>query len=137
MVQGIRQRAGGETFDRSERVGALLDWDQALSEALDYAATMTAAPARRPVSSLGSGPSPGGVEELTGRETEVLRLLATGDTNKGIAAALGLTAKTVMHHSVSIYGKLAVRGRAEATAWAFRHGLADIPSGTERTSPPS
>jgi predicted ATPase/DNA-binding CsgD family transcriptional regulator len=135
MVQEIRQRAGGETFDRWERAGALLDWDQALSEALDYAATMTAAPVRRPVSSLGSVVAPGGVDELTGRESEVLRLLATGDTNKGIAAALGLTAKTVMHHSVSIYGKLGVRGRAEATAWAFRHGLADIPSGAERTSP--
>jgi DNA-binding CsgD family transcriptional regulator len=28
-----------------------------------------------------------------------------------------------MHHSVSIYAKLRVRGRAEATAWAFRNGL--------------
>jgi DNA-binding NarL/FixJ family response regulator len=33
--------------------------------------------------------------------------------------------KTVMHHSMAIYRKLEVRGRAEATAWAFRHGLAD------------
>jgi DNA-binding NarL/FixJ family response regulator len=33
--------------------------------------------------------------------------------------------KTVMHHSVAIYRKLGVRGRAEATAWAFRHGLVE------------
>jgi DNA-binding CsgD family transcriptional regulator len=33
-----------------------------------------------------------------------------------------------MHHSVSIYGKIGVRGRAEATAWAYRHGLIDEPA---------
>jgi DNA-binding CsgD family transcriptional regulator/predicted ATPase len=60
---------------------------------------------------------------LSPREREVLRLLAEGESNKQIATRLGLSAKTVMHHSVSIYRKLAVRGRAEATAYAYRGGL--------------
>ncbi|TDN91597.1 LuxR C-terminal-related transcriptional regulator [Microbacterium sp. BK668] len=60
---------------------------------------------------------------LSPREREVLRLLAEGESNKQIATHLGLSVKTVMHHSVSIYRKLAVRGRAEAAAYAYRGGL--------------
>ncbi len=54
----------------------------------------------------------------------MLTALATGRTNREIADLLGMSAKTVMHHSVAIYRKLGVRGRAAATAWAYRHGLA-------------
>jgi DNA-binding NarL/FixJ family response regulator len=63
--------------------------------------------------------------ELTQRELDVLRLIAAGGTNKDVAAALGIRPKTVMHHSVAIYRKLGVRGRAEATAYAYRNGLID------------
>lgn len=62
-------------------------------------------------------------DQLTPREQEVLDELVTGATNKEISQRLGMAPKTVMHHSVAIYRKLGVRGRAEATAWAFRHGL--------------
>nr|WP_236779068.1 LuxR C-terminal-related transcriptional regulator [Agromyces seonyuensis] len=60
---------------------------------------------------------------LTARELEVLELLADGLMNKEIAVRLGCSPKTVMHHSGSIYRKLGVRGRAEATAVAHRNGL--------------
>ena len=60
---------------------------------------------------------------VTRREGDVLALLAEGLTNKEIATRLGLSVKTVMHHSVAIYRKLDVRGRAEATAYAHRHRL--------------
>lgn len=50
--------------------------------------------------------------------------LASGRTYKEIGAELGMSAKTVMHHSAEIYRRLDVRGRGEATAWAFRHGMA-------------
>ena len=49
-------------------------------------------------------------------------------TNREIGASLGLTSKTVMHYTMSIYRKLGVRGRAEATAWAVRNGM--VPTGT-------
>jgi predicted ATPase/DNA-binding CsgD family transcriptional regulator len=69
-------------------------------------------------------PRPHDPDELTPREREVLEELVTGATNKEISHRLGMAPKTVMHHSVAIYRKLGVRGRAEATAWAFRHGIA-------------
>ena len=62
--------------------------------------------------------------DLTPREQEVLAALATGRTNREIADLLGMSAKTVMHHSVAIYRKLGVRSRAAATAWAYENGLA-------------
>lgn len=60
---------------------------------------------------------------LTPRERDVLIAMATGATNKQISTELGVSPKTVMHHSVSIYRKLGVRSRAEATAWAYKSGL--------------
>ena len=57
----------------------------------------------------------------------MLRLIAAGGTNKDVAGALGISAKTVMHHSVAIYRKLGVRGRAEATAHGYRNNLIDAP----------
>jgi len=68
-------------------------------------------------------PAPSDGAALTPREREVLQLLAEGESNKQIAQRLGLSVKTVMHHSVAIYRKLEVRGRAEATAYAYRRGL--------------
>jgi len=60
---------------------------------------------------------------LTARELEILAAIASGRTNAQIATDFFLSTKTVMHHSVSIYRKLEVRGRAEAVALAFRTGL--------------
>ncbi len=72
----------------------------------------------------GSGPRP----ELTARELEILAAIASGRTNAQIAKDLFLSAKTVMHHSTSIYRKLAVGGRAEAVALAYRTGLLRSPT---------
>ena len=61
---------------------------------------------------------------LTSREVEVLRLLAEGKSNKEIAAALVVSVPTVQRHIANIYGKIGARGRAEATAYTIRRGLA-------------
>jgi DNA-binding CsgD family transcriptional regulator len=61
---------------------------------------------------------------LSGREVEVLRLVATGRTNRAIAEELGISGKTVDRHVSNIFGKLDVSSRAAATAWAFRNGIA-------------
>ncbi len=63
---------------------------------------------------------PGG---LTPRELQVLRLVATGATNKAIAAELSLSQKTVDRHVSNIFVKLGVSSRAAATAYAYRHNL--------------
>jgi len=55
-------------------------------------------------------------EELTPRETEVLKRIATGQENREIAAALSIEEKTVKNHINSIYSKLGVNSRKEAIA---------------------
>ena len=61
---------------------------------------------------------------LTAREAEVLRHVATGQTNREIAATLSLSEKTVARHLSNIFGKIDVSSRAAATAFALREGIA-------------
>lgn len=63
------------------------------------------------------------LDRLSGRETDVLRLVAEGTTNKGIAAELGVAESTVAWHLKNIYGKLDVSNRTAALAVARRHAF--------------
>ena len=65
-------------------------------------------------------PRPAG---LTERETEVLRLLARGNTNRSIARELSISAKTVGHHVEHIYEKTGCSTRAAASLFASEHDL--------------
>jgi pimeloyl-ACP methyl ester carboxylesterase/DNA-binding CsgD family transcriptional regulator len=65
-----------------------------------------------------------GSDTLSPREIEVLRLLANGETNSQIAARLGISINTVERHVANTYRKIDARGRADATAWAIRNGVA-------------
>lgn len=74
-------------------------------------------------------PARGGAAEhgtagLTTREVEVLRLLAAGMSNGEIAGSLGLSVNTIERHVSNVYRKIDARGRADATAFAIRRGLA-------------
>jgi HD-GYP domain-containing protein (c-di-GMP phosphodiesterase class II) len=60
---------------------------------------------------------------LTSREVEVLRLVARGLSNKEIARALGVSAKTAGSHVEHIYTKIGASNRAQAALFAMRHGL--------------
>jgi ATP/maltotriose-dependent transcriptional regulator MalT len=60
---------------------------------------------------------------LTARELEVLRLIAAGHTNKGIAGKLCLSERTIDRHVGNILDKLDVPSRAAATAYAYAHKL--------------
>jgi DNA-binding CsgD family transcriptional regulator len=62
---------------------------------------------------------------LTRRELQVLRLVATGRTNRAIADELQLSEKTVARHVSNIFNKLDVSSRAAATAYAFEHRLVE------------
>ena len=64
-----------------------------------------------------------GAGQLTRRELEVLRLVATGKTNRAIADALRLSEKTVARHVSNIFTKLGLSSRAAATAHAYRNHL--------------
>jgi DNA-binding NarL/FixJ family response regulator len=62
---------------------------------------------------------------LTAREVEVLRLIATGRTNRAIAERLGISEKTIARHVSNIFTKLGLSTRAAATAYAFQHDLVE------------
>jgi DNA-binding NarL/FixJ family response regulator len=64
------------------------------------------------------------IQPLTDREQEVLRLLATGLSNRDIGSLLFIAESTVKTHVEHIIGKLGVSDRVQAAVWAARHGLA-------------
>jgi ATP/maltotriose-dependent transcriptional regulator MalT len=66
---------------------------------------------------------PGGAGALTGRELEVLRLVAAGLSNQEIATALVISEHTVRRHLQNIFAKIDVPSRAAATAYAYQHNL--------------
>ena len=91
--------------------------------------------ARAVFQDLGAAPELAGLDALAGqgqgrrargltpREVQVLRLVATGRTNRAIAAELVLSERTVDRHLSNIFAKLGVLSRAAATAWAYEHRL--------------
>jgi pimeloyl-ACP methyl ester carboxylesterase/DNA-binding CsgD family transcriptional regulator len=69
-------------------------------------------------------PSTTATRRLTLRETEVLRQIALGKTNREISDGLVLSERTVSRHITNIYAKLGLHSKAEATAYAIHRGLA-------------
>jgi len=67
--------------------------------------------------------SSNGVSPLTRRESEILRLMASGANTKVLAERLHLSPATVRNHVQNIFTKLGVHSRLEAVAWANRHRL--------------
>jgi DNA-binding NarL/FixJ family response regulator len=124
LVERLRDGLG-ERFEAECRAGRGRAWTATIDEARRIAAELsegatTAARRSRPRRGPRANP------ELTERELDVLAELVAGHTNQEIAMALAISRKTVMHHTVSVYRKLAVRGRAEAVAHALRTGLVAV-----------
>ena len=101
----------------------------------DETAEMELDAARRAFQQLGAEPDLARMERpsrtaasksaggLTAREVQVLRLVATGKTNRAIAAELRISEKTVARHVSNIFTKLGLSTRTAATAYAYRHNL--------------
>lgn len=66
-------------------------------------------------------------EPLSEREREILKLVATGASNKEIATQLNISSNTVKVHLRNIFAKTGVVSRTEATLYAIRAGVADMP----------
>jgi DNA-binding CsgD family transcriptional regulator len=82
-----------------------------------------AAPDLARVQALSPKAAPKAAGGLTGREVQLLRLMAAGKTNRVIAAELVLSERTVDRHVSNIFAKLGVSSRAAATAYAYEHQL--------------
>jgi two-component system, NarL family, response regulator LiaR len=111
---------------RAGAIGYLLKDTQAeaLCQAIKAAAAgqvqLTPRAAARLMQAISAPESP---EALTDRETDVLRLLAQGQSNKQIAHSLNNTEKTIKTHVSRILSKLGVQSRTQATLYAIRTGL--------------
>ena len=114
VLAGLACRALGD----EEGAGLEIDAARSAFERLGAAPDLV-----RLDSLLKAAPSPGHSHGLTRRELQVLRLVATGDTNKAIAGKLSLSEKTVDRHVGNILSKLDVSSRAAATAFAYRRKL--------------
>lgn len=109
--------AGAVTWGRAalaafERLGAARDADEAANLLRQLGATGRVAPSRR--------------KPLTQREAAVLGLIAQGLTNREIADRLVISAKTVEHHVSQVLGKLGLRSRTEAAAFAAAQDLSHL-----------
>ena len=68
------------------------------------------------------------MEPLSEREIEIIRLVATGVSNKEIASALSISPNTVKVHLRNIFAKIGVLSRTEATIYAIKNGIVEQPS---------
>ena len=93
-------------------------------DASTYAATLlTYFPAPSPAPPI---TPPSASDSLSPREREVLQLIASGLTNKEIAAKLVIAPSTAKRHIINIYNKLGINNRAEATTRAYELGLVSL-----------
>lgn len=102
LLDAVRRTAGGDAVFTPGLAGLVLGEYRRLSD---------------PVS---SGPE---VPQLTERETEVLRMVATGMSYKQIAERLVLSHRTVQNHVQNTLRKLQLHNRVELTRWAIEQGL--------------
>lgn len=75
-----------------------------------------------------SGPASRLLAQLTARQVEVLRALATGASQGAIARSLGISPKTLRNHISDTYRKLGINDRAQAVIVAIREGLVEVGS---------
>jgi pimeloyl-ACP methyl ester carboxylesterase/DNA-binding CsgD family transcriptional regulator len=100
-----------EIVERDGRIPFLGEWSESERAILQF---------------LGEGRAGGltGKGLLTPREREILRLVASGKSNREIAEALLVSERTVARHIANVYEKIDVHTRAAATAWALQHRVA-------------
>jgi predicted ATPase/DNA-binding CsgD family transcriptional regulator/Tfp pilus assembly protein PilF len=109
ILERVRAAIGEGAFAAAWAAGGALSTEEAIADAL----------ALRP-----ERPAPhSALRDLTERELDVLRLIASGSSNREIGDALYISPATAARHVANIYGKLEIDSRAKATALAHEHGL--------------
>jgi len=125
-TDAARAAIGAAAFGAAWEEGGALSVEQAVAEALAVDASAVEVGADLALTgheTSANAPSFGG-HGLTPREQEVLRIMASGQSNQEIASTLFLSVGTVKVHVSHILAKLGVKSRAAATDYAHRHNLA-------------
>jgi len=122
---GVRYDAARTRLLIAEACAAVGDHDAA---AMESSAARAVLDSFATADALNTTVEPGTTSSLAGltqRELEILRLLARGQTNRGIAQDLIISEKTVASHVGHIFTKLSVTSRSAATAYAYDHDLVE------------
>jgi DNA-binding CsgD family transcriptional regulator len=109
----LQRLPNAEALANERKVGHTLLLDAVVAEALADKTTLAVNTVILPISVAG----------LSAREIEVLRLIASGKSNKEIAETLFISLNTVLRHVTHIFEKTGCANRAEAATYAARHGL--------------
>jgi DNA-binding CsgD family transcriptional regulator len=120
-LAAVRGRLGDELFDRAWAEGRAMTPAQAL-------AAQGSVPIQKSYPARQASKHPAKIhsstyDELTGREVEVLSLVARGLTNEQVAEKLFISPRTVNSHLTSIYAKIGVTSRSGATRYAMENKL--------------
>lgn len=113
LVQAVRAASQGKAQLHPEIVKKLMSAVAGASAATAPPESRSATPERPPATA-----------ELTERELEVLRWIASGLNNREIAEKMVISEKTVKTHVSNVLGKLGVEDRTQAAIWALKHGVA-------------
>jgi DNA-binding CsgD family transcriptional regulator len=113
LLAGMSCRSMGDEQEALQELTAARETFQKLGAPLDLAR----------VEALLSKSGRNSSNPLTDREVEVLKLVASGMTNRQIASQLKISEKTVARHLSNIFTKLDLSSRSAATAYAYSHGL--------------
>ena len=118
-IARVRELTGLAYRQLGDEEGALLE----LEAAAESFERLDARPDVARVAAAMTTPSAESRGPLTGREVEVLRLIAAGKTNRAIASELSISEKTVARHVSNILTKLDLPSRSAATAYAYSNNL--------------
>jgi predicted ATPase/DNA-binding CsgD family transcriptional regulator len=119
-VRAVHHALGAAAFAEAWREGDRLSFEEAIA-----LAESPLAPALPRAPALPAPAAPPGLDDLSPRELEILRLLSAGLTNRAIADELVVSVNTVHSHVKSIFSKLGVTTRAAATRAAIVRGLVE------------
>ena len=118
-IARVRELTGLAYRQLGDEEGARLEFEAAA----DAFERLGAKPDAQRVASIPTASSADARGPLTGREVEVLRLIASGKTNRAIADDLAISEKTVARHVSNILTKLDLPSRSAATAYAYTRNL--------------
>lgn len=115
VTQAIQAGARGYVLKDAPGKDIVLAIDTVMGGGIYYSAALARQLASPPAAASGYG------EGLSPREQEILRFIAAGQSNKGIARELDLSVRTVETHRLNIKRKLGIEGQAELIRYAIQH----------------